>query len=103
MVYQSIGEITKTLLTQAQAALRPFAPDIGCPADRVLFDVEGSSTDPVLIGTSSTFDGTLIAPARDCLVNAGATINGQLVCGGNVTVGGNLTAKYIPMIEIPWD
>lgn len=57
---------------------------------------------PALVGgASSIFNGTLVAPARDCQVNTGATVNGQLICGGDVTVGANLTATYVPLVPIP--
>ncbi len=74
----------------------------GITADSVVFNVEGVSATAALIGgTSSTFNGTLVAASRNCQVNTGAAINGQLVCGGNVTVGDNLTATYVPLVPIP--
>ncbi len=74
----------------------------GITADSVVFNVEGIAATAALIGgTSSTFNGTLVAASRNCQVNTGAAINGQLVCGGNVTVGANLTATYVPLVPIP--
>jgi hypothetical protein len=74
----------------------------GVTANSVVFNVEGISVNPALIGgTSSHFNGTLVAAARACQVNTGAAVNGQLVCGGNVTVGDNLTASYVPLVPIP--
>jgi hypothetical protein len=74
----------------------------GITADSVVFNVENISASPALLsGTSSTFNGTLIAAARGCSVKTGATINGQVVCGSDVTVGDNLTATYMPLVSIP--
>jgi hypothetical protein len=74
----------------------------GITADRVVFNVEGLSAGPALIGgASSIFNGTLVAPARACVVKTGAAINGQLVCGSDVTIGDNLAATYVALIPIP--
>ena len=74
----------------------------GITPDRVVFNVEGISGSPALIGgTSSVFNGTMVAAARGCTVSTGATINGQLICGGDITIGANLTATYVPLVTIP--
>jgi hypothetical protein len=74
----------------------------GITPDSVVFNVEGIAlAPPVLGGSSSHFNGTLVAPAQTCKVNTGAAIVGQLVCAGDVTAGANLTATYAPLVPIP--
>jgi predicted acyltransferase (DUF342 family) len=100
------GQIAVINVTGGALTLGPgftIALSGGITADSVVFNVESTSPTPALIGgTSSTFNGTLVASARACQVNTGAAINGQIVCGGDVTVGDNLTAAYVPLVPIPF-
>jgi hypothetical protein len=74
----------------------------GITADSVVFNVEGLSGSPALVGgASSIFNGTLVASGRAGQVNTGATVNGQLIFGGDVTVGNNFKATYTPLVPIP--
>jgi hypothetical protein len=74
----------------------------GITPDSVVFNVEGIAlAPPVLGGSSSHFNGTLVAPAQTCKVSTGAAITGQLVCAGDVTAGANLTATYAQLVPIP--
>ncbi|MBF6571743.1 MAG: hypothetical protein IVW54_23140 [Candidatus Binataceae bacterium] len=74
----------------------------GLTADHVVFNVESSSVTPALIGgTSSVFNGTLVAAARAGTIGSGATINGQLIFGGAVTAGPNVTLNYVPVVPVP--
>lgn len=74
----------------------------GITADRVVFNIESSSASPAFIGgTSSVFNGTLVAPLRAGTIGSGATINGQMIFGDTVNAGPNVTATYVPVIPIP--
>jgi len=73
---------------------------VGTDAAHVVFNVEGASTSPDVIGgTNSTFAGTLVAPVQVCQVGStNVKITGQLICGSTVTVGDNVTATYDPLV-----
>jgi len=74
----------------------------GITADSVVFNVQGISATPALVGgSSSIFNGTLVAAARACTISTGAKVTGQLVCGGNVIIGNNLIINYDPLVPIP--
>jgi choice-of-anchor A domain-containing protein len=71
----------------------------GIAADAVAFNITGSSSSPALVsGASSVLNGTFVAAQRSCQMATGVTIKGQLVCGGDVTIGANLKASYFPFI-----
>jgi len=74
----------------------------GLTADHVVFNVESSSATPAFLGgTSSVFNGTLVAAARAGTIGSGATINGQLIFGGAVAAGPNVTLTYVPVVPVP--